>query len=218
MDSAHDLGGKQGHGKVLVSGEEPAFHRDWEARMWGINCALADLKSGSLDWWRHCRELISAQDYLNRPYFDSWMQTYSAFLIDQGVLSIDEVLSGKSEVQPKLEKPAPAPEAARAIAAQIGKYDQARPERPNYDIGQTVRCHLDGPTGHTRLPSYVRGRRGKIHQVRGWHLFPDSSARGNPEYFPLYTVRFESNELWPEVTEPGDCVFVDLWEPYLVAI
>ena len=71
------------------------------------------------------------------------------------------------------------------------------------------------PSGHTRLPRYVRGRSGLIEAVRGAHVFPDTHAAGlgeQPQW--LYTVRFQASELWGSDTTAA-AVCVDCWEPYL---
>jgi len=74
MDGIHDLGGKQGYGPVEVDENDVPFHHEWEGREWGISRS-ARVPGINIDWWRHCRELIMPEDYLGRPYFDSWAQT-----------------------------------------------------------------------------------------------------------------------------------------------
>jgi nitrile hydratase len=83
-------------------------------------------------------------------------------------------------------------------------------------VGESVRARNLHPAGHTRLPRYVRGRRGVIHRVRPACIFPDTHAHGrgeNPQH--LYSVRFEASELWGDAAEPGAAVHLDLFEPYL---
>ena len=87
---------------------------------------------------------------------------------------------------------------------------------PRFDSGATVRAKDINPTGHTRLPRYVRGRLGTIECHHGAHVFPDSNARfegENPQV--LYTVRFAARELWGSAANPVDAVYLDLWEDYL---
>ena len=72
------------------------------------------------------------------------------------------------------------------------------------------------PSGHTRLPRYVRGHVGTIERVHGCHVFPDANAAGageNPQW--LYAVRFDGRELWGAESDPKLKVSVDAWEPYL---
>jgi len=80
-----------------------------------------------------------------------------------------------------------------------------------------VRAKNIHPSGHTRLPRYVRGHVGTIERLHGCHIFPDSNAAGpseNPQR--LYTVRVERRELWG-LKHPKLMVSVDAWEPYLEA-
>ena len=74
MDGIHDLGGKQGYGPIEIDDDDRPFHEEWEGREWGI-AQCARTPGITIDWWRHCRELIMPVDYLGRPYFDSWAQT-----------------------------------------------------------------------------------------------------------------------------------------------
>jgi hypothetical protein len=90
MDGIHDLVGKEGFGPIEVDEEHVAFRYIWEGREWAVSrCARAP--HISIDWWRHCRELIQAEDYLNRPYFDSWAQTDLSTYINADILSIEEI-------------------------------------------------------------------------------------------------------------------------------
>jgi nitrile hydratase len=73
------------------------------------------------------------------------------------------------------------------------------------------------PTGHTRLPRYLRGCEGEVVRHHGSHVFPDTNALGkgeNPQH--LYTVRFAARELWGSKAPANDCMHADLWESYLV--
>ena len=72
-----------------------------------------------------------------------------------------------------------------------------------------------GAASHTRMPRYVRGRRGRVHVCHGAFLVPDESALGRELAEPLYTVGFLAADLWPEAGTRNDRVFVDLWERYL---
>ena len=72
------------------------------------------------------------------------------------------------------------------------------------------------PTGHTRLPRYLRGKAGTIVQIHGAFVFPDTNAHGlgeNPQH--VYSVRFDGREVWGETSERGEVLYVDLWESYL---
>ena len=218
MDGIHDLGGKQGYGPIDLEAEDEIFHEDWEGREWGIS-RCARTPGITIDWWRHCRELIMPMDYLERPYFDSWAQTDFATYIEAGWITLEEVDTGKSLA---MNIDHGEPPAARSLQ-QVLDDDRARAIRfdaeidtpPTFSVGQRVLTVKHGHTGHTRLPQYARGRIGTIHAYNGAHVFPDQSAEGNDVHQHCYNVVFEAAELWPEAADSKDTVHLDLWETYL---
>ena len=85
-----------------------------------------------------------------------------------------------------------------------------------YKPGDRVRAKNIHPATHTRLPRYVRGHVGVVERLHGSQVFPDTAAVGqgdNPQW--LYTVRFDSRELWGPDADPTVKVSVDAFEPYL---
>ncbi len=65
------------------------------------------------------------------------------------------------------------------------------------------------------MPAYVRGRTGIVEARRPAAVLPDSTAHFVGEDAQhVYTVRFESVELWGPDAEPAT-VFIDLFESYL---
>lgn len=211
MDGIHDLGGKDGFGPVPV--DTPDFQHEWERRQWALS-ELAAAPGGTIDWWRHGIECMAPTAYLSLPYFEKWCLNEMAHFVDQGVFSMDEVLSGHPEA-PGAAAPALSVEAALNKARRYNKsyaVDMAAP--PAFAVGQSVRTINTPVAGHTRLPAYARGHTGQIMAHHGGHLFPDAGARGRHEGGHLYTVEFAASELWGEVRP--DTVCLDLWESYLV--
>ena len=218
MDGTHDLGGKRGYGPVEVDEPEGPFHHEWEGREWGIS-RCARTPGITIDWWRHCRELIMPEDYLGRPYFDSWAQTDYATYIDAGVMSLDEVTTGitdpdrygKDEPPPRLTKD----QVILEDRKKAFRFDAEIETGPIFSVGQQLITASHGHDGHTRLPQYARGKRGIVHDYHGAHVFPDLSAQGEETHQHLYSIVFEATELWPEVNGTSDKVYLDLWESYL---
>jgi len=214
MDGIHDLGGRQGFGRVNWEdddGDAP-FHEGWEARLWSMAVQLFAQWRGTpemwtLDWFRHVRERLDPVDYLTRPYFDQWAQCLFAILIDNGTVTLQEVLGEKG-------KAAAIPEGQGAKAPAAGPASDG-PAAPAFQIGNPVRTASLIGSDHTRLPGYVRGRIGRIHSSHGPHIFADASARGDIRREPLYTVAFAAAELWPEAAGRRDVIYVDVWESYL---
>ncbi|MGH6797816.1 MAG: nitrile hydratase subunit beta [Roseiarcus sp.] len=215
MDGVHDLGGREGFGPILDAHDDKPFHADWEIRAFGMTQAVRGSSSWTIDWFRHCRELAVPVDYLTRPYFDQWVTTLAAQLIDEGDLTLDEIKRGASAFAPTLDVPPTTAEAARAFVKNPRSFAVSVNAPPRFALSQRVRCRLDGSSGHTRLPGYVRGRAGAVHAHHGGHMLPDASARGEKRGEHLYTVSFASSDLWLEAKGRADHVFVDLWESYL---
>ncbi|MFF4896092.1 SH3-like domain-containing protein [Streptomyces sp. NPDC001068] len=72
--------------------------------------------------------------------------------------------------------------------------------------------------GHTRLPGYVRGHAGVVDIVQPAHVLPDTNAHfkgENPQY--VYSVRFDSHELWGTGAESFTLV-VEMYESYLETV
>ena len=87
-----------------------------------------------------------------------------------------------------------------------------------FKTGDRVLVKKMNHPGHIRLPEYVQERRGTIEADQGSFIFPDQHANGIKKAQHLYSVRFESEELWGV----GHCdspsaVFVDLFESYLTS-
>lgn len=86
---------------------------------------------------------------------------------------------------------------------------------PKFKIGDRVRAKNINPTGHTRLPRYVRGKVGVVDRLHGVFVFPDTAAHGGGEKPQnVYSVRFEARELWGDDAPARDCLYIDLWDDY----
>jgi nitrile hydratase len=218
MDGIHDLGGREGFGEVETNESDEQFHAPWEARVRGMVNSMSRAPDWSLDWFRHCRELIEPVDYLSRPYFDQWVQAYCAMLVNSGYATVEELASGKSKAAVDgLSAPMPA-DAVKATRLGAKRYDREIPKAPSYTIGDSVRAKPHGVRGHTRLPAYVRGRAGRVTDHHGAHVLPDANALGEKRHEHLYTVAFDAAELWAEAAGRRESVYLNLWESYLDGI
>ena len=85
-----------------------------------------------------------------------------------------------------------------------------------FKAGDSVVARNINPAGHTRLPRYLRGKRGTVDKDHGVFGFPDTMAHGKgdtPQH--LYSVRFSAEELWGADASPRDSLYVDMWDDYL---
>ena len=215
MDGIHDLGGRQGFGTIDVDEPEEPFHEPWEGRVRGMVNAMSKAPVWNIDWFRLCRELIDPVDYLLRPYFDQWIQTYAAMMVNSGIATIDEIASGHAKTHAANLRPPMTAADVQKAKKRDRNYERNNGTPPAFSVGDAVRVKKFGAPGHTRLPGYVRGRLGRIEARHGAHVFPDANAHGGERAAPLYTVGFNAAELWPEAEGRRERVFLNMWEGYL---
>jgi nitrile hydratase beta subunit len=216
MNGPHDLGGAHGFGPVVPEPNEPWFHAEWERRVFALTRTLGATGVWNLDMSRHARERIPPADYLSSTYYDVWRKGLERLVVEHGLATQAEIEAGKS-LAPPAELPRTISAASvPAILAKGTSYERPAPAPALYAVGDSVRARVMNPLGHTRLPRYVRGRRGKIARVHGVHVFPDANAAGrgeDPHW--LYSVAFDATEIWGSDARSGDAIHLDLWEPYL---
>ena len=216
MNGAHDMGGMMGFGPVRPEADEPVFHRAWEARVFAMNIAL---RTWPIDRARHACERLHPARYLSSSYYEIWLASIEDLLVEGGFATPDEIARGRAD---HAISPTPTILQVDAVAtATVAGNPSARPAgpAPRFAAGDTVRARVANPSGHTRLPRYVRGKVGTVVALHGCHVLPDASAGGlgeAPE--PLYTVRFDGTELWGPETDPTLCVSVEAWDSYLEPI
>lgn len=223
MDSIHDLGGRQGFGRVRREADEPVFHERWEAAVFTMNrTARAVGAAQNTDQFRHAIERIDPIGYLTHGYYGRWLGGLETLLTEAGVIStaaLDaRVAAAGADPEPGRSA---RPDPAFAPFAPPDQEGAARslPQEPAFRLDQLVRTTAVPTSGHTRLPGYARGRTGRIVALHGGWVFPDSSAHGRgdaPQH--LYGVRFAGAELWGAEAEPGQSVMLDLFESYLEAV
>jgi nitrile hydratase beta subunit len=216
MNGPQDLGGQMGFGAVSPEPNEPLFHADWEKRALGVTLAAGAMGAWTIDESRHARESLHPADYYGSSYYEIWVKALETLLVRHGFVSPGELMSGEP-----LESGRPAPRvlAAEAVPGVLGRgapYDRPIETAPRFAAGDLVAARMMHPSGHTRLPRYVRGRRGRVEAVRGAFVFADTNAHGAgeaPQW--MYTVVFAGRELWGEDAEPTLTLSVDAWESYL---
>lgn len=215
MNGAQDLGGIMGFGRVAVEADEPWFHAAWERRAFGVTLAMGATGAWNLDMSRHARESLHPAEYLTSSYYEIWTKGVEKLVVQTGLVSEEEL-----RAQHALAPPAPVQrilkaDAVAAALAKGGPTERLAEHPARFAVGDRVLTRNINPTGHTRLPSYARAKRGVIERIHGVFVFPDTNAhdRGeNPQW--LYTVRFSGSELWGDEADPTLTVSIDAWESY----
>jgi nitrile hydratase subunit beta len=219
MNGVHDMGGMHGMGSLQPERDEPVFHERWEGRAFALVRAMGAFGKWNIDASRHQRELIPAAEQLRMSYYERWLSGLTRLLLKHGFISPEELESGKPAPGHARQTPALVAQQVPAFISRGSPSSRQSDSPPRFRPGQQVRARNINPTGHTRLPRYVRGKGGTIHGVHGVFVFPDTNAhfRGEqPQH--LYSVRFEARELWGADSAARGAVYVDLWEDYLDAV
>jgi nitrile hydratase subunit beta len=219
VDPLADMGGSPGWGPATVpTPDEPPFGEPWEGRSFAMTVLTMGRISGrNLDAFRYALERLDPVSYLADGYYGRWLNAAELMLVDSRILAPGAVdarartLAGDDVAEPAFpdpEKPDYAPTGPGSLREIDGP--------PAFAVGDAVRTtSAPRPQGPSKLPGYVRGRRGTITAVRPGHLLPDTHAvfeGENPQY--VYTVGFASTELWGDDAEPFT-LHVDLFESYL---
>ena len=87
MDGMHDLGGRQGFGRVRHSPDAEVFHAEWEKRS---NALVAfAVKQGwiNMDEYRHAIERMEPRHYLAAGYYERQFTGLVSLLVEKGVVA-----------------------------------------------------------------------------------------------------------------------------------
>lgn len=223
MTRVHDMGGRFGDGTVTPEDDDVIFHADWHPRALALTLATGALGKWNIDVSRHARECLSPTDYAQFTYYEKWIAGVADMLVARGVVTREE-LAGKADPtsSPLAEKTLKAQQVA-GVLARGGPADRPSDIVPLFAPGDGVVTRKQPentivPGGHTRLPAYAAGAKGRVLRLHGTHVLPDSNAHDlgeAPE--PLYAVAFPASELWAHPEHPRDEVVLDLWQSYLEA-
>jgi nitrile hydratase beta subunit len=207
MDGIHDLGGMQGFG--VVERDEDVFHAPWERRAFAL--AMTASIEGNTDDFRHSIERLDPAMYLGAGYYGRWLAALEVRLAERHLVSSDEV--DRRAGDGASVRPSAVASIGLPTAAATGGARRSVDRPPRFGVGDAVRVADVHPSGHTRLPRWVRNRCGVVQIVHPAFVFPDTHAHGrgeHPQY--VYAVRFAARDLWGE----GDhTVHVDIFEPHL---
>lgn len=217
MNGIHDMGGMQDMGPIQREKNEPVFHEAWEGRVYAINRAIGAWGKWNIDTTRRAIELLPPADYLRMSYYEKWLTSKLELLVECGLVTQEELETGKPAPGSRKATPALTAAAVPAMAARRGNFMRQNAQATaRFEVGQQVRARNMNPVGHTRLPRYARGKQGTVIRHHGIFVFPDTNAYflgEHPQH--LYSVRFAAQELWGDAAPPRDSISLDLWDSYL---
>ncbi len=216
MNGVHDMGGMHGMGPIEPEKNEPVFHSPWEARVFALNRAVGSWGKWNIDASRHVKELIPPVQYLRTSYYEKFLIGMTELLVNSGLVTRDEVASGKPARGSQKTTPPLTADKVPALVSTGVPASRTVPAEPKFRVGQRVRARNIHPTGHTRLPRYARGKVGTVLRDEGVFVFPDTNAHflgEKPQH--VYSVRFAARELWGDQSNAQDAVYVNLWDDHL---
>lgn len=243
MKLQHALGGLENLGPVSL--ETRVFVQEWEKRIFGIHTvmmaesahlaeALPRYPMASLPttfkhtWtWASLRtgaEGMQPFEYFKFRYYEKWLMGISQFFVDEGYITTQELAwwTAHYRVQPD----APLPERfSETIKRQIVDYllqgDSSLrplPHAPRFTVGQAVQVADPAAADHTRLPGYLRNKKGVVREVYpgAFEYFCSTGPDGLEGPMPVYRIAFDASDIWgPDLCEPNTTIYADLFEVYL---
>ena len=219
MDGIHDMGGTQGWGTVVIDPDEPVFAEPWEARAFA-SALLSTRPSGHQPRRVPPRHSTASTRTTTSPTATTaaGCDCAETLLVDSGVIAPGAVeararkLRGEDVEEPAEPEPNK-PDYQPTAAGSLREVDDAAGVRGRAD---RVRAKDMQPPGHTRLPRYVRGPRGRRRRASSpGHVLPDTHAHfvGRERAARLHG-RFDSPSCGAPDAEPFDLT-IDLYESYL---
>ena len=217
MNSIHDIGGMDNIGPVPIEKDEPVFHGDWERKVYAMTLATMGAGIFVTDEVRYMTETIPPKDYLSFKYYEKWLYSLEQMMLHKNVITQQELESGAVS-EPDL---AAGIEAASLERMQYGMKNRMpvfvdTDSPPRFKTGDAIIARNINPLHHTRLPRYIRGRRGVVEMDHGIFLLPDTNAHGGPDKPQhVYSVRFSARELWGTDAPARDSLYIDLFDDYM---
>ena len=218
MSKVHDMGGREEKRPIpfisCADKSEELSPTHWTSRTLAITLAMGFLRVWNLDSSRFFRESLPKSEYLSSSYYKRWFLALEKMIENFEIFSNDNAEKFSNKVLQ--------PEEVCKVLKKGSPSIRSKKELPTFSIGDEVLTRTNFKNvffkrGHTRLPEYAMGKKGRIILYHRAHVYPDSNAhfKGEaPEY--LYTVEFSSEELWGKsYPNRKDAVTLDLWEPYL---
>jgi nitrile hydratase len=201
MDGVHDLGGRQGFGRIRYRAGAPAFHAAWEKRVNALYGMAVKRGIFNMDEYRHAIERMSPRHYLSASYYERSLTSLATLCVEKGVVTREELESLAKGHFPLSEPSAP------------GRSNL--PGRERFHPGVRVRVKNDFFGGHVRMPGYIRGKSGVVVSESPVYPFPDAHAHGVKAVDePTYDVAFRTEDLWPNSADPA-LVHVGVFQSYL---
>ncbi|MDB5992189.1 MAG: Nitrile hydratase subunit beta [Herbaspirillum sp.] len=245
MKLQHYLGGLENLGPVSL--ETKVFVSEWEKRIFGIHTAMM-AESIHLDqalpkyplkdvpttfkekWtWAHLRtgaEGMQPFEYFKYRYYEKWLMGISQLFVDRGYITAQELATRTAHYRAQPDAPLP-DQANPALKEQIVRYLnhgdsglRTPPAPARFKVGDTVYVADPEAADHSRLPGFLRNKRGIVTEVYpdAFEYFVSTGPDGLEGPQHVYCVSFDAADIWgAEKSEPNTVIYADLFDVYLKA-
>jgi nitrile hydratase len=239
----HYLGGLENLGPINF--EKRVFVAGWEKRIFGIHTAMmalsthlhkalskypiAEVPTTFEETWtwaslRTGAESMHPFEYFKYRYYEKWLMGISQFFVDRGYVSAEELSRMTEYYRANPDTPLP-DEPKPALKEQIIKYlnhgDSCRRTSsipPRFAVGNTVYVADPEAADHTRLPGFLRNKKGTIAKIYpdAYEYFVSTGPDGLDGPQHVYCVSFNAFDIWgKEKSEPNTVIYADLFDAYL---
>src|SRR3954469_23553560 len=91
MDGVHDLGGRQGFGRVRNTVNAQAFHADWEVKANSLYAFAVRNGLFNMDEYRHAIERMDPRHYLTASYYERSLTSLATLCVEKGIVPREEL-------------------------------------------------------------------------------------------------------------------------------
>src|SRR5216684_2446565 len=91
MDGLHDLGGKQGFGRVKYP--SAPHNENWRPLVRALHAFAIESHIYNMDEFRHAIERMTPRHYISAPYFERHLTAIATLLIEKGIATRKELES-----------------------------------------------------------------------------------------------------------------------------
>src|ERR1700693_4915557 len=243
MKLQHYLGGLENLGPVSL--ETKVFAFEWEKRIFGIHTTMM-AESIHLDqalpkypmdqvpttfkekWtWAHLRtgaEGMQPFEYFKYRYYEKWLMGISQMFVDRGYITAQELATRTAHYRAQPNAPLP-DHANPALKKQIVRYLshgdsglRTLPTPARFKVGDTVYAAAPEAAEHSRLPGFLRNKRGVVTEVYqdAFEYFVSTGPDGLEGPQHVYCVAFDAADIWgADKSEPNTVICADLFDVYL---
>jgi nitrile hydratase beta subunit len=239
----HYLGGVENLGPVNL--DKRVFAASWEKRIFGIHTVMmaesihldkalpkypiASIPTSFKETWtwaslRTGAEGMQPFEYFKYRYYEKWLMGISQFFIDRGYLTSHELEESSEHYRKRPDAPLPTvnnPVLKEQIVRYLTRGDsglRSLKSSPRFEVGDTVHVGDPQAADHTRLPGFLRNKKGIVTEVYpgAFEYFVSTGPDGLEGPQHVYCVSFKAEDIWGKnKCEPNTVIYADLFDAYL---